>query len=145
MVKTRGVIHAFGGGKWRARVLGQNKQRNDLKIRSKGATHFLETNVAVEKKCDDNDKWCNKLKLNNGKRRDDVRFSCSALSANYIYLHHFVFYLTLGRPLTKKSYDAWRAHCREKKLEIDHIDQNVWRVTTSNVQLIKRRSNREKQ
>ena len=47
MVKTRGVVHAFGDGKWRARVLGQNKRRHDLRVRYKGALRDVEFRTGV--------------------------------------------------------------------------------------------------
>ena len=145
MVKIRGDIHKFGNDLWQARVLKRYVRRDDLRVRHKNGTHAIETNVAIEKWSSEDGKYVNALKIQPGKYRDDVRFWCSALSNRYIYLHHIVYYLSLGLPLTKKRYDAWRAECAAKNLEVDRIDSGLfWRVTTSTVDLLDARVNRRK-
>ena len=53
-----------------------------------------------------------------GKYRDDLKFWCSVIYDDHIFLHHFVYYLSLGLPLTKTAYTQWRSTCATKQLEV---------------------------
>ena len=54
-----------------------------------------------------------------GQYRDDLKFWCSALyDEGHIFLHHFVFFISLGLPLTKTSYTKWRNECSTNEMEV---------------------------
>ena len=53
-----------------------------------------------------------------GRYRDDIKFRCSDIYDDHIFLHHFVYYISLGLPLTKKTYTQWRSKCATKQLEV---------------------------
>ena len=53
-----------------------------------------------------------------GRYRDDLKFWCSDIYDDHIFLHHFVYYLSLGLPLTKTAYTQWRSTCATKQLEV---------------------------
>ena len=75
-------------------------------------------------------------------KREHIRFRCSGVTSSYVYLHQFVYFCNLGRPLTLAKWKQWREYCRKHDLDVDHAKQKWWRAVRAELKLKKADINR---
>ena len=139
MVKVRGDIKYFPSedGPWRVRFLCKV-------VQIVGLVGFY-SDVVVEKWSTKYETW-EPVKMSRkavkNSNRVHIHFRCSGLSSSHVYLHHFVYFCNLGRPLTSAKWKQWREYCRKHELDVDHAGQKWWRAVRAELQLVKASINR---
>ena len=139
MVRARGDIKLFPSecGPWRVRLLSKV-------VQIVGLVGFY-SDVVVEKWSSKDEIWkpVNMLrKVVKNSKREHIRFRCSGVTSSYVYLHQFVYFCNLGRPLTLAKWKQWREYCRKHDLDVDHAKQKWWRAVRAELKLEKAGINR---